>query len=290
MLATTGGDIVLLSTPLGREGYFYQCSTDPSFTYFHVSTEEVANKRKTEQKERMLEYLKFQKESMSKIQYAQEYLGEFIDKLKQFFPDDLIRKRMRALRPNNIQKGKDYYIGVDIARMGEDESSFEIVKHTGDRLIQVENQITTKTRLTDTSKHIIGLHDLYSFSKIYIDDEGIGIGVYDNLMDDDTTKRITVGINNSQRAIGKDRRKKLLKEHLYHNLLRLMERGEIDLLDDPEIFHSLKSVQYEYTTDTIGRPQMKIFGNYTHIAEGLIRAAWCVKEKGLNIWISTIRV
>ena len=57
-----------------------------------------------------------------------------------------------------------------------------------------------------------------------------------------------------------------------------MERKEIKLLKDPEIFQSLKSVQFDAETG-------KIFGKYTHIAEGLIRAAWGVKNKGLNIYI-----
>ena len=61
-----------------------------------------------------------------------------------------------------------------------------------------------------------------------------------------------------------------------------MERGELALLDDAEVFQSLKSVQYEYTDDG----NIKLFGKYTHICEGLIRAAWGTKDKSLNIWIS----
>ena len=64
-----------------------------------------------------------------------------------------------------------------------------------------------------------------------------------------------------------------------------MEHKKIKLLDDPEIYQSLKSVQYEYTRDAWGHPIMRIFGNYTHIVEGLIRAAWCVKDKSLNMWV-----
>jgi len=32
------------------------------------------------------------------------------------------------------------------------------------------------------------------------------------------------------------------------------------------------------------------FGNFSHIVEGLIRAAWIVKEKNLNVWLSSIRI
>jgi hypothetical protein len=59
-----------------------------------------------------------------------------------------------------------------------------------------------------------------------------------------------------------------------------MERGEIALLSDDEIFLSLKSVQYEYTDEG----NIKIYGKYTHICEGLVRAAWGTKDKSLNIY------
>ena len=57
-----------------------------------------------------------------------------------------------------------------------------------------------------------------------------------------------------------------------------MERGKIKLFDDPEIFLSLKSMQYDFTEDK----QIKIFGRNSHISEALVRAAWCMKDKNLN--------
>ena len=79
----------------------------------------------------------------------------------------------------------------------------------------------------------------------------------------------------------KDKKTKVLKEDLYTNLLKIMELGNISLKKDLRTEMSLKSVQAEYHE---GR--LKIFGNYTHIAEALIRAAWCMKDKSLNIWIA----
>ena len=61
-----------------------------------------------------------------------------------------------------------------------------------------------------------------------------------------------------------------------------MEQKKIQLLDDDEVKASLKSIQAEHDKDS-GR--LKIWGSYSHITEGLIRAAWCSKTKGLNIWL-----
>jgi len=119
----------------------------------------------------------------------------------------------------------------------------------------------------------------------------LGIGVLDFLLDNDDTKSVTLGINNSKQVIDKDgRTKKLQKTLLYSNLKRLMELGKIHLLDDPGVFQSLKSVQYAYSNDSLGVRHLKIFGNYTHIAEGLVRAAWAIKYKDLNPSVYSIKI
>ena len=280
MLATTKGNIILLSTPHGKEGYFYNSFSDSAFTSFHVSSEECPRINK--------EFLEREKQTMTKLQYAQEYLGMFVDELRQFFSDKLIKECMILKRNSKRDFYRDYYLGVDVARMGEDESTFEILDCTEkDKLIHIENIITRKTLLTETAKKIIDLNKEYNFKKIYIDDAGVGSGVFDYLLEYDDTKKKIVAINNRSRPLDKDdeHKKKILKEDLYNNLLGLMERKQIKLLDDDEIFRSLKSVQYEYITTAGALTKFKIFGSYTHIVEGLIRAAWCVKDKSLNIWV-----
>jgi hypothetical protein len=273
--------IILLSTPYGRKGYFARAFSDERFQKYHISSEDCPRIDK--------DFLKAERERMTQKDYAQEYLGEFVDDLMQWFSDELILKCMKGKR--QYPQGKNYYIGIDLARMGEDESTFEIIEMKNDKtLVQVENQITRKTLLSQTTRHIIDLQAIWKFQKIFIDDEGIGVGVYDNLLEEDTTKRIIIPINNSKRVLDSQKKQttKLLKEDLYNNLLHLMEKGKIILLDDPEIFQSLKSVHYEYTTDKMGRSHLKIGGSYTHIAEGLVRACWCVRYKPLNIWIDSI--
>ena len=65
------------------------------------------------------------------------------------------------------------------------------------------------------------------------------------------------------------------------NLLALMEKGKIRLLDDSDIFFSLKSVQYERQDDG----SLKVSGNYTHICEGIIRSVWLANNKKvLKLW------
>lgn len=293
MLLTTGGDIALLSTPHGKAGYFYDRYNDPTFKVFHVNSEEVMKNREIseswteKQRDKALEHLEREKKSMSALEYAQEYMGMFIDEFIQFFPDKLIRECMVLKRTGEINRRNNHYLGVDIARLGDDESTFEIFEKVNrDFLVQKENLVTTKTRLNQTYNKILELDRQYRFKEIYIDDGGIGCAVFDWLLEHDQTKRKVIAINNRERVLDRDEKhkKKILKEDLYNNLLMLMEQKRIQLLDDDEIFLSLKSVQYEYITSAKATTKLKIFGSYTHITEGLIRAAWCLKDKTLNIW------
>jgi hypothetical protein len=294
MLLTSGGNIWLVSTPNSREGFFYDAYTNPDlgFKTFHVNSEEVAELRPEPQRQVMLNYLKSEKARMTDLQYAQQYLAQFLEELRQLFPDPLIKgaQTLRHLTPisspNNYtpNKGGEHHLGVDVARMGKDETTFEVVEVIDKKLYQRENIVLRKILTTDTTRKIIELNKIYDFRKIYIDDGGLGVAVFDQLLLEEDTRRKVVCINNSSRPLDRDekRKKKILKEDLYLNLLRLMERGEIKLLDDADIFLSLKSVMCEVSAKG---DDIRIYGRYTHIVEGLIRAAWCIRDRNLNIYI-----
>jgi len=292
MLSITGGSMDISSTPRGKQGYFYDASQRPDFKKFYISAEDCPRHKK--------EFLEAERKSMSALYYAQEYQAQFLDDLKQMFPDELVKKVMtlpkvlsypsgeisapgRSSSPLDTSLPGDYYLGVDLARLGEDKSVFISCARRKKRLRMVDMIITEKTRLTESFNTILEATKKYNYKKIYIDSAGVGGGVFDFLLREDLTKKKIVSIENASKPLDKDEKskKKILKEDLYRNLLILMEQGKIDLWLDPDLAHSLKSVQYEYEEKS-GR--VRIFGNDTHAAEALIRAAWCMTKKELNIW------
>ncbi|KKK84604.1 hypothetical protein LCGC14_2781650, partial [marine sediment metagenome] len=164
-----------------------------------------------------------------------------------------------------------------------DEFSFEIGEVIADRLEHVENIVTLNVPIPESTRKIIELNLKYDFRKEYIDSGGMGITVCDLLREDDANKRKVVEINNASRSYNReDNQRRILKEDLYSNLKRLMEQGKIKLLVDDEVKASLKSILAEHDPIT---GKLKIWGSYSHIAEGLIRMAWCVKDKGLKLWV-----
>jgi hypothetical protein len=274
MLSVTGGKKILISTPFGKGGYFYDCFNDDNYTKFHISSEDCKRIPK--------EFLERERKRMTKLQFAQEYLGEFVDELRQYFPTELIQK-ICILQTAPTISGNTF-LGVDVARQGGDESVLVSLDRKDKSLNQIDLEVSANSYLTDTARLIKKLDSNRNFKKIYIDDGGMGVGVFDYLLEEEQVKRKIVAINNASRSLDvkeTPQRKRLMKEDLYSNLLGLMERGEIQLYDNEELKQSLKSVQYEYSEDGT----IKIFGNYTHITEAIIRAAWCVKDKSLNIWI-----
>jgi hypothetical protein len=276
-LLTTKANIILLGTPHGRQGYFYRSFQDTNFKAFHIASWDCPRANK--------EFLEFEKGRMTKMQYLQEYGGQFIESLFQFFSNDLIRKVMLLDRfPRPLFPIEELFLGVDIARMGEDESVLiAVCRQNREKIIQIDMEITKKTYLTETIERIKASDRKYMFKKIYIDSSGVGAGVYDVLLQDDQTKRKIVSIENAKKSLDRDetQSKRLMKEDLYANLLWLMENSKIELFNEPEIYLSLSSVQFEYTDSG----DIKIFGNYTHIVEALVRACWAIKDKHLNIWV-----
>lgn len=294
MLLTTGGSLWLLSTPNAQEGFFYQAYTNPvyGFKCFHVNSEEVAAARPEPQRSIMLAYLEREKARMSPMQYAQQYLAQFQEELGQLFPDELIARAQildRMTFPNAFDKDLylstgSFYLGVDVARMGGDETTFEILERRDDKFFQRENFVMKYTLTTETISKILELDHAYNFRNIYIDDGGLGVAVFDQLLNTPQTKSRVVAINNASRSLefNDNRKRRLLKEDLYMNFLTMLEKGDLLLLKDAEIFASLKSIMLEHD---VSKANIKIYGRYSHITEGLIRAAWANHSMRLALWV-----
>lgn len=272
-LAITRGSIWLLSTPFVKEGYYYECFNDPTFTAFHTSSEDCPRKDQV--------FLDHKKETLTKSQYAQMYLGQFIDEARQFIPDELIKECCVLKRKQKIIN-HNYYYGCDVARKDRDEFVHGVGdKISRDLIEQVENITTKDVPIPENVRKIIELNNQWGFRLEYIDSGGMGITVCDLLREDPKNKNKVIEINNASRIYNEDENKrKIIKEELYNNLKSLMQNKKIKLLDDNEIKASLKSIQAEYNKKT-GR--LLIWGTYSHITESIIRWAWCMKDKTLNI-------
>lgn len=278
MLSVIGGSMDIASTPAGKhhkdgsEKFFYKCSKNTKFKKYYISAEDCPRHSK--------EFLAEQKERLTELAYAQEYLATFTDALKEFFTKELIDK-MCSIKKMDIVVSKQTlkFLGVDVAGFGKDDCTFEsFQKLENGKIYQFGHLVEKRNYTTDTTKRIIELDLKHDYKQIGVDDGGIGFGVYSELMNDERTKRKTIALNNASRATEYDenRKKRLLKEEMYINLKSLAENGQIFLIDDDEIRASLQSMQWDDGC---------IIGYNSHIAEGIVRAIWLANQKHLNIFI-----
>ena len=293
ILLTTGGKIWMWSTFKGKQEYFWK-SFDEShnkrdikarFKTWLLNTPEVIENRPIseswtkEQRNEAIKILEEEKRDMTILEFNQEYMAIPSDKMRQLFDEELIIKCQTLNRPEEIGYG-DFYLGVDVARLGEDESTFEVVKKIDkNNYHHVEHIYTTKTLTTNTTEKIFQLDNKFHFKQIFIDAYGVGTGVFDQLLSNDRTKRKSVAIGHSSKPLDyEEKKKEKVKEwDLYENLKALMEQGKIKLLKSDKVFHSLNSIQYEYEENKI-----IITGSDKHVADGLVRASWCAKDKTLK--------
>lgn len=274
------GWIFLLSTPFGKGGFYFDSFSDPDFRQWHVSSEDcVRIPRGLLLKER---------KRMSKVEYAQEWLGEFVEGWDSFFKSELLRRQMTFIEWGLGERwvGGGFYLGVDVARYGGDENAFVIVEMSGDgeRLRAVRCDVSSNVSTVDTIGRVLELDRVYGFNRVFIDDAGVGGGVTDLLVS--RLGRRVVGLNNASKSVrvqGDEKRRGILKEDLYSNVLVLLENQRLELISDLGLLRSLKSITFKYSESIAGR--VTIFGDYSHLAEALVRACWCVRDRGLNIYL-----
>lgn len=273
------GWTILLSTPFGKGGYFYNSFTDKEFKQFHISSESCKRISK--------EFLLKERKRLTKLEYSQEYLGEFVEEFNQLFKTELLKKRMTFISwdfEKEHDKYKKYFLGVDIARFGEDETAFVISEVDYKNHVKVIYAETTeKQSMTSTVFKIMQLDDKFDFNKVFIDDAGVG-GGYLDLLQEKIGKKKAVGLNNSKKTLSDGKGAKILKEDLYSNALVKMEKEpqEIEIISDLSLLKSLKNMTFEYTSDR----SLRIYGPDSHLAEAFVRALWCLKEKGLRLFLS----
>ena len=259
------GKMILISTinPWKDTGFFKEKFEDKTFKTWCVSSEDCPRIPK--------DFLDREKERLPDFEYKAEYLGMWTTMMTQYFSDELVDKCMN-FKFWDHKIPANCYLGIDIAGAGSDEEAF-VCGHLlpNEKLINFHNElISGPSKLQDTVHMTKRLDDKLWFKRIFIDSSGIGEGYLD-IMKEKWGRRI-IGLNNTSKSI--DKQKKILKEDLYSNCLRLMELGSLSIIEDKNMRRSLKSIRMK---------EGKIGGSYSHLAEALVRMCWCIKNKGLNL-------
>jgi hypothetical protein len=84
MLAVTHGQMVMLSTPNGKQGYFYNMWENHDDSWLAIRRTALDNPRISK------EFLEEQRASMSPLAFKTEFMCEFLDAEEQLISTDMI--------------------------------------------------------------------------------------------------------------------------------------------------------------------------------------------------------
>ena len=238
-LSATNGDLWLLSTPYGKRGRFYD-----AFIYSGWSTHHI---RSSQNPLITKEFLEGQKNRMTELDYKQEYEGEFVDEADTFFTKELVMSGIDDIEEQNAPKsGKIYFLGVDCARFGNDETVYmigetEAASSTECRMKVIKIISTSKKPITDIIGRVIALNGIFKFRGVFMDETGLGGGAVDVLKQNNIPLQDLGGEFNGITFTLQN------KEEMYKNLKLMMEQSRIKYPHHDRLIIQMSDLQYEYT-------------------------------------------
>jgi len=217
-------ELVLLSTPRGQQGYFYQkCTDDPRWSESHVPTS--ANPDVSE------EWLSAERADVDEITWRTEYLAEFLPTNSDpYLPFELVRSAVGD--PSAREADVPRWLGVDPAGSGDDRSGYVSVSESGD--VRVEASIETETTPEALGRIKALDRKQGGYEEILVDKTGLGTGVFDFASEDLSNVRpMTFSLSE--------------QEEMWPTLKRLLEQGDLTLPDHERLTHELTALTYSYS-------------------------------------------
>jgi phage FluMu gp28-like protein len=256
MGATTGAKVIKIGTPRKKNHFYDSFVSNKYKIHLYDWTYPVKEGLITK------EYVDDIKNSVPDSVFRTEMCGEFIEDMDAYFPYDLINqcidKDVLWHRYTPLA-GKIYYIGADIARLGQDSTCLVVIevdslmKTTFAKVVQIiELQKCTMDIVIDK---IVDVYKHYSPKRVFIDETGLGAGVSDLLGKKFNQIRLITGTQINKFPKSYEYGDKIIgvkftiqsKLDMFSNLKVLMEQGRIKLPNHPKLVAQLRDLRYETT-------------------------------------------
>lgn len=221
--------LVEIGNPFGRNHFWYDWNND-KFKRYHIDWKLALKEGRTTK-----EFIDEMREQLNEIEFKILYDADFTEAEGVFIPMKLIEP-VATLKPREKQEGYDYYLGVDIARYGTDETAYVVVGTKDyERWEMFYYETTGKKPLTDVVGRVINLNKKWNFNKIIIDETGLGSGPVDELKE----KGLPIeGVVFTSKA----------RNELYNTLKWLFEKQKVYILKDNKLISQINSYTFEYNS------------------------------------------
>ena len=222
----------LTSTPFSKSGYFYEAcqnskpnNPEGMWTEFHVKS---IDNPLVKSDPTFIEEIK----RLTREEYVQEVEGEFLDIGDALIPNSLITEAIGDYTPKGRVR---YYMGVDVARTGRDETVFTIVGvDDNDTVFVEEMESESQSNVVQVAGRMNDFARKYDLETIFVDETGLGGGLVDLSREQKLPVR---GVFFSLQE----------KAEMYKNLRLLFENHKIKLKQINKLVYQLSYLRREYT-------------------------------------------
>jgi len=263
----------LTSTPFSKSGYFFEAcmnskpsKPDGMWTEFHVKS---TDNPLVQADPVFIEEIK----RLTRDEYVQEVDGEFLDIGNSLIPRILISEAITDYVPKSRVR---YYMGVDVARAGSDETVYTIVAVDDDDVVMVEEiDSEAQSNVVQVSGKIRDFVYKYGIETVFIDETGLGGGLVDLAREQGSPVR---GVIFSLQE----------KAKMYGDLRLLFENHKIKLKQINKLVYQLSYLRREYTETGIMKIRSDEHDDYPDSLVLACKAVsagntWHVMEVGKNL-------
>ncbi|MEM3646550.1 MAG: phage terminase large subunit [Thermofilum sp.] len=245
MLATTNGTLWMLTTPWSKDHITYRAFMDTrNWSVYHLPSE--VNPLITRQ------FLEEQRVLVGEERFRLEYLAEFVDDAKAYFPMTLLRKNIHICdeQPcqycdtyNNPEKisglRQEAFAGYDPGGRESYAAIVIVTRVTGYQGIQVRSVIQEKAGsdekfYTNFTVKLADLHKTLRFKKVCVDATGLGGPILEHMRE--------LGLPAEGLKLTQP-----VKEELASRLKIALEQNQVELPNDLSLLNSLNCIEYERT-------------------------------------------
>jgi phage terminase large subunit-like protein len=248
MGATKDADIIKIGTPRGMN-HFFESSKNSDYKIHRIGWKQAVEEGIVK-----VSYVEEMKANLPSDRFRTEMEAEFIADEDAYFGYDLIEKCVKPIpEESTAQPNAEYYLGADIARMGKDSTCFIIMKKTDEGNMVVKIVDIPKCTLDYVIDKINQLHNSFNFSRIFIDETGLGAGVRDVLARSHNPARALppgrYGLSKIYDVIVGVKFTVQSKIDIYSNLKVLMEQGKLSYPHNSKLISQLRDFRYELTAN-----------------------------------------
>ena len=227
------GKILVLSTPNGKQGIFWNLFNNPHYSRYQfdwkvcpVNTQEEMDRKRI---------------SMTRMQYEAEYEAKFSAPQNAYFNYDEIHKCVDEKIVLG-QPGNSLCFGVDFGKINDNSVIFAVrIKNPEDNpkdhVIEVVERIAVPlgTNYASVVQEILAHSKKHSGSRFYLDSTGVGEAPCETLRLNNVFMEPIKFSNTS-------------KMDILGNLKLLIEQGRLRIPNERELIDQLELFEYEYTT------------------------------------------